>query len=443
MSQIDLDWMEVVIASKVLNDEVYLLSVIDHLKPHFFTDSGIRLIVTIIRAFYDKRKALPTVTEIKALLLTQEQKDQFKAALKRILSIDTQINKDELYENTERFIKEKGIYDSMKEVIEDISKGNIDTGKILNSFEKSCNVSLVHDIGLDMLNEYHLVKEDLTRLSPVISTGYKWLDEKLDGGFLRDGRAMYVFAGETNIGKSIILGNLAINIAQQGKTVLLVTLEMSEYVYARRLSATISGIRSSQLGPDIDIVEDQINIFREKSGGRIIVKEFPPSIMTPRDIQGYIKKLEKKGIKVDAIVLDYINLLTSKRGKDSYERIKYVSEETRGLTYEFKCPLITATQLNRQGYAVHEPGLTSLGESYALGATADFVCSAWRSDEDKLLNLIRLTLLKNRFGLNTGTQEFKVDYPTLKISNVITSTSGVEYNPTTQISTSLDHLRVA
>ena len=49
----------------------------------------------------------------------------------------------------------------------------------------------------------------------------------LDGGFLENGRSIYVFAGETNVGKSIFLGNIAVNMAKQGKTVLVVSLEMS------------------------------------------------------------------------------------------------------------------------------------------------------------------------------------------------------------------------
>jgi replicative DNA helicase len=114
--------------------------------------------------------------------------------------------------------------------------------------------------------------------------------------------------------------------------------------------------------------------------------------------------------------LDYINLLTSSKGKDSYERVKYISEETRALTYAFKCPLITVTQLNRSGYSVNEPGLTSLSESYALGATADFIGSLWQGDGDNALGIMRTTMLKNRFGANTGTNAFKIDYSTLTIS---------------------------
>ena len=75
---------------------------------------------------------------------------------------------------------------------------------------------------------------------PTISSGWKWLDEKIDGGFLENGRSLYVFAGESNVGKSIFLGNIACNIASQGKTVLVISLEMSEMIYARRLSSNIT-----------------------------------------------------------------------------------------------------------------------------------------------------------------------------------------------------------
>jgi replicative DNA helicase len=414
--KLDLDWMEKIVTYKSLVDEEYLLTIIDHIKPQFFNDANLSLIFDIVCDFYNRRKSLPTHTEIKAYLDTADKKEAFKHALKTIENVDKKINKDELYDNTERFIKERGIYQTMMNVAKDVGNGNIDTGKILDSFEKTCNVTLIHDIGLDLFNDFHRVEADLKRTDPVIPSGYKWLDEKLGGGFMQDGRAMYIFAGETNIGKSIILGNLAVNIARQSKTVLVITLEMSELVYAKRLTASIAKIATKALGNEVEIVSAKMNNFKDATNGRIIIKEFPPSCMTPRDIQSYIKKLTKSNIKIDAIVLDYINLLTSHKGKDSYERVKYISEETRALTYAFKCPLITVTQLNRSGYSVNEPGLTSLSESYALGATADFITSLWQGDGDNALGIIRTTLLKNRFGINTGTNAFKIDYSTLTIS---------------------------
>ena len=414
--RLDLEWMERVITYRSLVDEEFLTTIIDHIKPSYFSDNSLSYIFEIVCDFYNRRKTLPNHTEIKAYLYTSEQKERFKQAVALTASVEKILNKDELYSNTERFIKERGIYETMLEVARDVGDGNIDTSKILDRFEKSCNVNLIHDVGLDLLNEFSKVKKDLKQANPTISTGFKWLDEKLGGGFQQRGRSMYVFAGETNIGKSIILGNFAVNAARQGKTALIVTLEMSELMYARRLSADISKIACSNLANDIDIVEAGIDNFKSTTGGRIIIKEFPPSTMTPRAIQSYIKKLQKRGIKVDLIVLDYINLLTSSKGKDSYERIKYIAEETRAMTYEFECPLVTVTQLNRTGYSISDPDLTTLSESYAMGATADFVGSLWQGEEDNTLGIMRMSILKSRFGRNNGTNAFKIDYSTLTIS---------------------------
>lgn len=413
--KLDLDWMEKVVAFKSLVDEEYLSTIIDHVKPTYFGDKNLSFIFDVICDFYDRRKTLPTPTEIKLYLSTQEQRETFRKVVTELSAIEKNLNKDELYANTERFIKERGIYHAMMSVAKDVGNGEIDTGKILDMFEETCNVSLIHDIGTDLFNDMHKVREDVLQKSPTISTGYKWLDDKMGGGFMQNGRAMYVFAGETNIGKSIILGNFAINAARQGKTVLVITLEMSEAMYSKRLVASISQTSFANMAGDIDIVEAKVEGFKNVTGGRIIIKEFPPSCMTPRDIQAFIKKLKKNGINIDLIVLDYINLLTSTKGKDSYERVKFIAEETRAITYEFKCPLVTVTQLNRTGYSV-EPSITALSESYALGATADFIGSLWQGDGDNEMGIMRHSLLKNRFGRNAGTTALKIDYSTLTIT---------------------------
>lgn len=408
--------MEKVVCHQALTNEEYLSTIIDHVKPAFFTDKNLAFIFDIVCSFWEKRRVIPTTTEIKSYLITDEQKDQYRSAIAAITGIDSGINKEELYENTERFLKERGIYETMMSVAKEVGIGNIDTGMILDKFEKTCSVSLVHDIGLDFFPQFNRIKKEIMEVAPVLPTGYKWLDEKLGGGMLKDGKSMYIFAAETNMGKSIVAGNIAANVALQGKNVLIITLEMSEMVYAKRLTSCISRVPIGKLTQEIDIVEAKIDNIKDiHSGARIIIKEFPPSTMTARSIESYVKKLVKKGTKIDLIVIDYLNLLTSTRGKDSYERIKHICEECRAMTYVFNCPLISPTQLNRSGYSIAEPDLTSMSESYAMGATADFVASLWQGDGDKEMGLLRMSILKNRFGINSGTNPFRIDYTTLSV----------------------------
>ena len=125
--------------------------------------------------------------------------------------------------------------------------GKISKGQILDKFEKSCNINLVTDLGLNLYDNVQLLIDDINSVERHIPSNWEWLDNCLGGGFLEAGKSLYVFAGETNIGKSIFLGNIAHNIAKQGKNVLLVTLEMSELLYARRICTNVTKIPMKEL----------------------------------------------------------------------------------------------------------------------------------------------------------------------------------------------------
>ena len=417
IGRLDLDYYEKVIIYKSLTNESYLTQIIDHVKPDYFNDKNIKRIFTLVKNFYIKRQTIPTVTELKSYLVNDELKDSFKVIVKDFANIDKNFNDEELTNNTERFLKERSIYNTMLSVAEDVSKGNVDTSFILDSFEKSCNVNLKSDIGLDLFDNIDKVVDDLNVDQPTISTGWKWLDDKLDGGFLENGRALYVFAGETNVGKSIFLGNIACNIASSGKTVLVISLEMPEMIYARRLSSNIAKIPMRELRGAGPSLSNQIKQYsKETPNSKILIKEFPPSTITPQNVQGYVTELKNRGVEVDAIVLDYLNLLKSPLGNNSYERIKHVTEGIRALTYVFNCPIISATQLNRSGYDEENPGLDTISESIGMAATADCIFSIFQDEEDKELGIVKMGMMKNRLSANYGHLAMRINYDTLTIS---------------------------
>ena len=416
MSKLDLDFFETVIAYKALTDETYLSSIIDHINPTFFKNKDIKTVFTVIRDFFEKRNTRPTITEIKAYLTDDSQKAALKNTVTSFAGIDKNLNEDELYANTETFLKEKAVYTAMMDTVEDIGKNDVDTSKILDKFEKACSLSLVTETGLDFFHDVDKVIHSINAVEKYIPSKWKWLDDKIGGGFLENGKAIYLFAGETNIGKSIFLGNLATNIASQGKTVLLVSLEMPELIYAKRLCSNVSKIPLSQLKIDSNHLKQQIDQFAyESPNARLIIKEFPPATITCNHLRGFIKKLIQKGIKIDAIVLDYVNLLNSTIGDSSYERIKSSTEQLRALSYTFNCPIISATQLNREGYSITDPGLRTISESIGLAMTGDVIMSIWQEDTDKELGVIKMGLMKNRFGPNFGHCIMRIDYSTLTI----------------------------
>jgi len=396
---------------KSLTDGTYLASIADFVQPDYFKNKAIASIFGIIKDFSEKRNKLPTVTEIKSHLVSDDQKNSFKELVQSFNDIDKTLDHDELYDNTEQFLKEKAVYHTMLNVAEDVSSGKVDTSDVLDKFEKSCNISLVTDLGLDLYSNIDTLIDDINSVERHIPSKWEWLDNNLGGGFLEAGKSLYVFAGETNIGKSIFLGNIAHNIAQEGKNVLLVTLEMSELLYARRICTNVTKVPMKELVGNTPAIKQAIS--EEK--GKIFIKEFPPATITPNQLKGFIKKFQEQGIELDAIILDYLNLMHSTMGNNSYERIKHVTEQVRAMSYLFNCPIISATQLNRAGFDTDNPDLATISESIGLAATADVIVSIFQNEEDRELGIIRLGMMKNRYGPRGMTQAMRINYPTLSI----------------------------
>ena len=109
MARLCLDTFENVLMFQSLTDSGYLSTIADHVKPEYFKNKDIANVFTIIKDFNEKRNKIPTNTEIKSYLITDEQKESFKRLVKSFSDIDKGLDKDELYENTEQFLKEKAV----------------------------------------------------------------------------------------------------------------------------------------------------------------------------------------------------------------------------------------------------------------------------------------------------------------------------------------------
>ena len=118
IKKIDLDFYETVIIYNCLVDPHYLGSVVDYLSPNFFKNKDIRSIIKLISNFYHERGVSPTTTEIKAYLTSDELKESFKKVVSEFKNVDTKFNKDELFTNTENFLKERAVYNTLLDAAE-------------------------------------------------------------------------------------------------------------------------------------------------------------------------------------------------------------------------------------------------------------------------------------------------------------------------------------
>jgi hypothetical protein len=122
----------------------------------------------------------------------------------------------------------------------------------------------------------------------------------------------------------------------------------------------------------------------------------------------------KKSFIPDIIYIDYLNICASSRMKgmggaiNSYNYIKAIAEEFRGLAVEFDVPIVSATQTTRSGYGNSDVGLEDTSESFGLPATADLMIALIATEELEQMGQIAVKQLKNRYNDPTFHKRFVI-----------------------------------
>jgi len=416
-SKLDLDYYENIILFNSLLSQEYLASIVEHVDISYFNDKSIKIIFKSILNFFKDRGTVPTLTEIKTRLTLDEEKSAFNEIAIKLKQIDSNFNKDELLSNTERFLKERCLYNTIVNTAEKFSQGKVDPGETLQEFEKAYAINLREDLGHWYFEEVDEHIKELVAIYKPISTGWKFIDERCEGGLFP--KTLTVFAGQVNVGKSIFLGNLAANMALAEKNVLLISLEMSEFMYSKRISSQLTQIPHNKLKEYTPELKEQLSHIQKNINSKLVIKEYAPKSVTTRHIDAYITKLGHKKFKPDIVVIDYINLiLPTTKGQNSYTDVKEISEQLRALSFKHNIPFVSATQLQRTAFNTASPGMEGIAESIGLANTCDCIFSIWQAEEDRELGVINLGLQKNRFGPNFGQTSFKCNYETLTLKEV-------------------------
>ncbi len=216
---------------------------------------------------------------------------------------------------------------------------------------------------------------------------------------------------------SIVLGNIATNVLLQNYNVAIITLEMSEFRYAKRLASMLSGITQADLSLKTGEYSEFVVKHTKDNNARMFIKEFPTKQVSPKHVAGYLKKLERKrGFIPNLIVLDYHTLLKPSIAQGSkHADMQFVTQESRALSYIFECPVITAAQLNRSDGTITGPDLNRIAGSWDMLSDLDYLVNIWQTDEDREAELIRWMIKKARDSERNNQHFWNIDYSTLRL----------------------------
>ena len=402
--------------SNLIWDEDYARRVIPFIKPEYYSDKNERVIFEEIGSFIDKYNSIPTQEALTIEL--DNRKDVNDEEYKKIVDIIGSFSKSEvdtqwLLDTTEKFCKDKAIYNAVLEGIGIIDgKDKERTPEAIPSIlSEALAVSFDTNIGHDYVEDGEERFDFYHKKEVKIPFDLDYFNKITKGGLPQ--KTLNIALAGTGVGKSLFMCHVAASTLMQGKNVLYITMEMAEERIAERIDANLMNITMDDLHTlPKKMFETQLSKIQKKTNGKFIIKEYPTASAHVGHFRSLIKELAlKRSFKPDIIFIDYLNICASSRFKGnanvgSYFYIKSIAEELRGLAVETNVPIMSATQTTRTGFTSTDIGLEDTSESFGLPATADLMFALISTEELEDLNQICVKQLKNRYNDPTMNKRF-------------------------------------
>ena len=401
---------QAILKNLIYNDE-YLRKVLPFLKAEYFTDRTDRTIFKEITEFVETYNSTPTVEALELAVkekrnLTNEEVEKCEDCLKEIVKAkDEQSKLEWLIDKTEKFCQEKAIYNAVLGSISilDGKDKTQDKGAIPKLLSDALAISFDNSVGHDYLENTDERYDFYHRHEERIPFDLDYFNKITKGGL--PNKTLNIALAGTGVGKSLFMCHVAAACMVQGKNVLYITMEMAEEKIAERIDANLLNVTLDELvSLPKDLFDKKIARLREKTVGKLIIKECPTASASTTHFRTLLNELNlKKSFNPDIIFVDYLNICCSSRLKagsnvNSYTYVRAIAEELRGLAVEFGLPIVSATQTTRSGYTSSDPGLEDTSESFGLPATADLMFALISSEELEQMGQIMVKQLKNRYN---------------------------------------------
>ncbi|MGN0517811.1 MAG: replicative DNA helicase [Acutalibacteraceae bacterium] len=385
-------------------------------KPDYFYLAIHKLIYSVMMDMFTVGHVIDFVTVLERLKQESEfDETNGKTYLLQLAQTVPSISNVEVYA---KIVRDK--YDvrslmmAARDIMEDTAHGEADSSTLLDSAEQRIfdirqgkniqGLQKIDEIIIQTFDRLDLLNSAESDLYKGISTGIRNLDNLITGLNRSD---LILLAARPGMGKTSFALNIARSVAVVGnKTVAFFSLEMSKEQLSSRLLSTEGLIEGSRLRIGKLTPEEWTRLIEAGdilSRSNIYIDD-TPGITIP-EMKAKLRRLRK----VDLVVIDYLQLMSTGRRSDN--RVQEISEITRNLKImakELNVPVITLSQLSRASEKRddHRPQLADLRDSGSIEQDADIVLFLYREgyydknneDENTDKNSGECIVAKNRHG---------------------------------------------
>lgn len=224
---------------------------------------------------------------------------------------------------------------------------------------------------------------DTKKVVTGISSGYTDLDEMLTGFHESE---LIIIAARPAMGKTSFALNIMNNIAlKESKPALFFSLEMPATQLAMRMLCVEAMVDSQRVRTGHINQEEMKKLYNTSSvlaRSPVYIDDTPS--MNILEMRAKCRRMAQKH-KLGAVIVDYLQLITSPSRVDRHLQIAEISRLLKQLARELSVPVIALSQLSRavESRSDQMPTLSDLRESGSIEQDADVVMFIYREEKVK------------------------------------------------------------
>ena len=393
------------VISSLLTHKEFLVNIHDIISEEYFDNSAHKWVITEILKYYDKYHTTPSM-EVLKIELKRIDNEVLQLSIKEQLKEAYKASDDDLAyveEEFSNFCKNQQLKKALLTSVDLLNAGDYDS--IRHLVDNALKAGGDKNLGLEYSKDIESRYREEHRIA--VPTPWPLFNDLMQGG-LGEGDFGLIF-GNPGGGKSWTLIALGAHAVQQGFNVIHYTLELGEDYVGRRYDACFTNIPVNTILQHKDAVEKEIIGLP----GNLVIKEYSPGKASISTLESHIQKCIDLDFKPDLILIDYVDLLRSKRNnRERKDEIDDIYLSTKGLARELKVPIWSVSQVNRAGAKDDIIEGDKAAGSYDKIMITDVAISLSRKKEDKVAGTGRFHIMKNRYGIDGMTFGAKIDTST-------------------------------
>ena len=385
--------------NQIIVDKDFSHSILDVIENNYFENKYFKIIIQMVKEYYLKYDHTPSFETLEQITKSElQQATASKIVLDTIKKIkDAPIDGvGFVQEKALKFCKQQELQKVMGKAQKIIDGGEFENYDTLEEMVKTAlQVGAKDTSMLDVFSNLDQVLEDDYRHP--IPMGIHGIDRLLKGGLAKG--EIGVILAPTGVGKSTILTKISNYAFNLGFNVLQVFFEDNPKVIQRKHFTLWTKVHPDDLSEKKEEVTTKVKEIHDTMTNKLILKKLPSDTLTMLQIKNQIRKMVSDGIKLDMVVLDYIDcVVPDKNLGDEWKSEGSVMRAFEAMCHEMNLVGWTATQGNRSSISSEVVTTDQMGGSIKKAQVGHVIISLAKTLQQKEMKLATIAITKSRIG---------------------------------------------